>query len=91
MIVPPVPILFLLITIQLAKIAIVTMIFDHPLMVIDPFVIVSAMILVVIRVVDAIAAGCTAGGHGRREERGGQQQRTEVSVSRMHGVVPPFR
>jgi hypothetical protein len=81
MIVTPSPIFLLPIMVQSAKVAILATIFDDPLMVVDIFVIVPAVIVVVIRVVDAIGSGCTPGSQDRRETSRGQQERTEVSVS----------
>ena len=72
MAVAPVPVLLLVILVQSAKVAVVTMMFDYPLMVVDSLVIVPAMIVVVIRIVDTIASGCTASGYGWGEECGGQ-------------------
>lgn len=57
MTVPPVPIFLLLIVVQLAKVPIVPMIFDDPLMVVDGFVIVPAVIVVIVRVVHPVSLG----------------------------------
>jgi hypothetical protein len=73
MIVAPFPISLLFILVQSAKVAVVTMILDHPLMVVDSFVIVPAMIVVVIGIVDAVGSSGTASGHCWRKECGGQQ------------------
>jgi hypothetical protein len=73
MVVAPVPISLLVILVQSAKVAVVTMIRDHPLMVVDSFVIVPAMIVVVIGIVDAVGSSGTASGHCWSEECGGQQ------------------
>jgi hypothetical protein len=72
MAVAPVPVLFLVVPAQSAIVAVVTTIFDHPLMVVDSFVVVPAMIVVVIGIVDTIGSGCTASGQRRREECDGQ-------------------
>ena len=72
MAVAPVPVLFLVVLVQSAKVAVVTMIFDHPLTVVDSFVIVPAMIVVVIGIIDTIGSGCTASGQRWREECDGQ-------------------
>ena len=73
MVVAPVPISLLVILVQSVKVAVVTMILDHPLMVVDSFVIVPAMIVVVIGIVDAVGSGGTASGNCGCEECGGQQ------------------
>jgi hypothetical protein len=73
MIVAPFPISLLFILVQSAKVAVVTMILDHPLMVVDRFVIVPAMIVVVVGIVGAVGSSCTTSGHGWGEECGGQQ------------------
>ena len=74
MTVPPVPICLLLVVVQLAKVSIVPMIFDDPLMVVDGFVIVPAVIVVVVRVVHAIASTSATRGQGWREKSDGQQE-----------------
>src|SRR4029077_9553406 len=89
MAVAPVPVLFLVVLVQSAKVAVVTMIFDHPLTVVDSFVIVPAMIVVVIGIIDTIGSGCTASGHRWREECDGQEHRTETPGCTVHNVVPP--
>src|ERR1700724_2365830 len=89
MAVAPVPVLFLVVLVQSAKVAVVTMIFDHPLTVVDSFVIVPAMIVVVIGIIDTIGSGCTASGHRWCEECDGQEQRTETPGCTVHNVVPP--
>jgi hypothetical protein len=72
MIVPPVPVFLLLIAVQFAKVSIVAMIVDYPLMVVDGFVIVPVVIVVVVRVVDAIASSCTTRSYGGCEKRDSQ-------------------
>ena len=89
MIVPLGPIFLLLIVIQSAKVPIFPMIVDDPLMVVDDFVIVPAVIVVVVRVVDRIASSCSTRRRGRCEKGGSQQKRTEISVATMHNVMPP--
>jgi hypothetical protein len=73
MIVAPVPVLLLLIAVQSAKISIFAMIFDHPLMVVDSFMIVPAVIVVVVRVVGAIGSSGTSRRYGGPEKSSGQQ------------------
>jgi len=68
--VAPLPVLLLIVLFQFPKGSIVTMILYDPLMVIDIFVTIPAMIVVVVRVV--VASGCTARSRGRREECGCQ-------------------
>ena len=73
MAVAPIPILLLLIAIELAKVAIFTMILDYPLVVVNSFVIVPAVIVVVVRIVHAITVAATASGQGGREECDGEE------------------
>ncbi len=61
MIVPPVPVLLLLLAVQFAKVAIVAVVFDDPLMVVDGFVIIPPVIVVVVRIVGAIASRSASG------------------------------
>jgi hypothetical protein len=70
---PPSPVLFLIVAIQFAKVAILAMIFGDPLVVIDGFVSIPAVIVVVVRVVYAIATSTTRG-QGWREKSDGQQE-----------------
>ena len=70
--VAPFPVLPLLIVVQFTEVAIIPVILYHPLMLVDRFVIVPAMIVIVIRIVDTIAAGGTTGRYGRHEECGSQ-------------------
>jgi hypothetical protein len=51
---PPLPILLLLVVIQLAEVAMIAVGFQNPLVVIDVFVVIPAMIIVVVRVIDSI-------------------------------------
>jgi hypothetical protein len=74
MIVPPLPIFFLLIAVQLAKIPIVSMIVDHPLMVVDGFVIVPAVIVVAVGIVHSVAPRFTTRSYGRSKKSHGQQE-----------------
>jgi hypothetical protein len=74
MAVPPVPVCLLLVVVQPAKVPIVPMIFDYPLMVVDVFVIVPAVIVVVVRVVHPVASGRTACSCGWDEKGCGQQE-----------------
>ena len=88
MTVAPVPIFFLFIVVQSTEVPIFAMIFDDPLMVVHGFGTVPAMIVVIVRVVDAIGSSRTTGSYSRYEESGGQQQRTNVSVSAGHCLAP---
>src|SRR5229473_5646617 len=89
MIVPPGPVFLLLIAVQSAKVAIVAMIFDNPLMVVNSFVIVPSVIVIVVRIVGAIGSSGASCGYGRSEKSRGQQKGTEVSVSTGHWFLAP--
>src|ERR1700731_3957897 len=78
-IVAPTPVFLLLVAVQLAKVVAVAMRLGGPLLVVDIFVVIPAVIVAVVRVVDSIGAICAPGSDGRREKSGGQQQRTQIS------------
>ena len=73
MIVTPGPVLFLFVVVQFAKVAIIAMVFDCPLMVVNILVTIPAVIVVVVRIVNAIARFTTSGRHGRCKKSDSQQ------------------
>jgi hypothetical protein len=70
--------------IQLAIIAVVAMILHDPLVVVNRFVVVLPVIVVVVRVIDAIGSGSTAHCQDWRGKSDGQQERAQVSISTGH-------
>lgn len=73
--VAPVPILFLLIRRQLAKIAIgIAMIFAGPLVVINHFVVVPHVIVAVVRVIDPVVMMCASRAQYGRCQGSGQNE-----------------
>jgi hypothetical protein len=74
MIVPPSPVFLLFIGVSLAKVSMVAMRLDLPMLVVDNFVAIPHMLVFVGPVVNAIrGAYCTAAEHHRREECDSQQ------------------
>jgi hypothetical protein len=88
MTVSPGPIFLSLIVVASAEVATIAPGFDYPLLVIHVLMTVPTVIVVVRRIVVAVAIGSGGATHrdGGREKSRGQQERTEVSVAIRHNL-----